>query len=490
MSHTNPSSPFLTAIIGAGFGGLGAGIRLRQAGRGPFVIFERANDLGGTWRDNTYPGCGCDVPSHLYSYSFDLNPSWSRTYSRQPEILEYLRNCAKKHNLYPHIRFNTAIRHLVFDEIKGLWKLIDQHGQTTLAQTVIMAIGPLNVPVFPKINGRENFGGVNFHSSQWDHHFDPTGKRVAVVGTGASAIQIVPAIAPEVSQLFVFQRTAPWIIPKNDRAYPEMARWLFKRAPLTQWILRELIYWLMELRGKGLFGSGVFARLGRAMALRHIRKSISDPALRQKVTPLYPMGCKRVLPSDDYYPALQRPNVELVTEPIAAIEEKGLLGKQGSRWEVDAIIYATGFEAAEFKNRGLTVIGREGRNLFEEWADTSAEAYLGTTVSGYPGLLLILGPNSGLGHNSVVHIMESQLNYILDYLKKKPASGYLDVKAAVQQSFNKKIQEALAQTVWANPCTSWYKTPSGKNTTLWPGHTTRFRKLTRQVNLEDYEIRN
>ena len=480
---------YRTAIIGADFAGLGAAIRLKKAGNHSFVILERASDVGGTWRDNTYPGCGCDVPSHLYSYSFEPNPAWSRAFSRQPEILNYIHACSKKYGLNKHIQFKTTVEHLVFDETKGYWLLTDQLGKTVTAKTVIAAIGPLNVPVFPKIKQRENFGGVFFHSSNWPKDFDPTGKRIAIIGTGASAIQIIPEIAPKAAQLFVYQRTAPWVLPKNDKQFSAFTKGLFKNFPSMQWLFREMIYWLMEVRGKGLFGNKLIGNIAAAIGKKHIRDSVADPVLREKVTPKYEIGCKRVLPSNDYYPALQRSNVELVTEPINMISERGISGKNGSQWDVDAIIYSTGFEASEFSNRGMTIIGRNGRNLFDEWKETGAEAYYGITVNGYPGLLFMTGPNTGLGHSSIIHMMESQLNYILDYLKQLdllPPHSFLDVKKNVQAAFNQKIQKALSGMVWSSGCKSWYQTASGKNTTIWPGHTYTYRKQTKRVNTADY----
>ena len=479
-----------TAIIGAGFAGLGAAIRLKAAGNNNFILFERAASVGGTWRDNVYPGCGCDVPSLLYSYSFELNPNWSRSFSKQPEILDYINYCVEKYNLLEHIQFHTAIQHLEFEERFGYWTLTDQDGQTTTAKTVVAAIGPLNVPIFPKINGWENFEGVFFHSSIWPQNFDPMGKRIAIIGTGASAIQLVPEIAPKAQQLYVFQRTAPWILPKRDRRFSTFTKNIFNRFPAIQRMLRELIYWLMELQGEGLFGNKTISNIATRIAKYHIKKSISDPVLREKVLPNYQIGCKRVLPSNNYYPALERPNVELVTEPIDTIETGAITSKKGNSREVDAIIYATGFEAAEFNNRGMTIIGRGGRNLFEEWKNTGAESFYGITTSGFPGLLFMLGPNTGLGHTSVIHMMESQLNYIIDYLEKLkalPANNYLDLKLDVQKDFNEKIQKRLANMVWASGCKSWYQTAAGKNTTLWPGHTYTYRKLTKRVDLEDYE---
>ncbi|MEO1263528.1 MAG: NAD(P)/FAD-dependent oxidoreductase [Bacteroidota bacterium] len=478
---------FHTAIIGAGFAGLGAGIKLKQSTNYSFIIFERASDVGGTWRDNIYPGCGCDVPSHLYSFSFERNPAWSRSFSKQPEILNYIRQCTTKYGLDKHIQYDTEIKHLFFDENQGFWILTDQRGNTVTAKTVIAALGPLNVPVFSKINGRENFGGVSFHSSEWNTNFDLAGKRVAIVGTGASAIQIVPAIADKVAQLTVFQRTPPWIMPKKDKEFGSFTKTVFKKIPTLNWLFREMIYWFMEARGKGFFGNDTILKLATWVAKMHINKSIADPVLREKVTPGYQIGCKRVLPSNDYYPALQKPNVELVTEPIDQVTGSGITGKDGTQWEFDAIVYATGFISAEYKGRGMDVIGRNGRNLFEEWNGTGPEAYYGIAASGYPGLMFILGPNSGLGHNSVIHIMESQINYIMDYLKHLPEGQFLDLKASVQDNYNRDLQQKLKNTVWSSGCSSWYQTAEGKNTTLWYGPTYTFRKLTRQIKLENYE---
>ena len=331
------------------------------------------------------------------------------------------------------------------------------------------------------------FKGKMMHTARWDDSYDISGQRVAIIGTGASAIQVVPSIAPIVSQLSVFQRTPPWVMPKRDKEFSGTFKKVFQLLPFLTWLYRELIYWFMELRGKGMFGNQTILKLATWVAKRHINQSISDPELRQKVTPQYQIGCKRVLPSDDYYPALERSNVELITEPVERISSDTLHGAQGSQWNPDILIYATGFEASEFNSRGMDIIGREGRNLFEEWKTTGAQAYYGITASGYPGLLFMLGPNTGLGHNSVIHMMESQLNYILDYLQKCPPDTFLDVKPALQKTFNEKLQQELTNTVWASGCQSWYQTPTGKNTTLWSGPTYQYRRLTRKVNLSDYE---
>ena len=486
------NNKYQVAIIGAGFAGIGAAIRLKKEGRQDFIILERAGGVGGTWRDNIYPGCGCDVPSHLYSYSFELNPNWSRSFSRQPEILAYIKKCAEKHDLEKYIRFNTEIINAVFDEKNGRWNLSDKQGNTISARVVISAIGPLNVPNIPAFKNQNIFKGTSFHSSEWDYDFNLNNKRVAVIGTGASAIQFVPEIAPQVKKLYLFQRTAPWVIPKMDHRYSAFSKFVFNKIPGTQRLLRELIYWLMELRGMGFFGNKLAANMATWLGKRHIRKSIKDPGLRKKVLPPYQIGCKRILPSDHYYPALERPNVELITEGIDSFQTNGIRSKTGLLREVDAIIYATGFHSSEFIHHSLKVTGRHGRQLMEEWKTTGPEAYYGITVSGYPGWLFMLGPNTGLGHTSVIHMMESQLNYIMDYLQKLEASptpfSFLDLKPAVQKQFNEHIQNKLSGMVWASGCKSWYQTSFGKNTTLWPGFTVTYRKETKKVQMADYEV--
>jgi len=484
---------FEVAIIGAGFAGVGAGIKLREKGQSSFVIFERATEIGGTWRDNTYPGCACDIPSFLYSYSFEPNHDWSRTFSRQGEILEYLKGCAEKYDILPHIQFNTSISKIRFDEGAGQWHIYDEEGRETIARSVISAAGPFNSAFFPDIKGRKSFQGESFHSLHWNHDYDLKGKRVAVIGTGASAIQFIPQIVQEVAELHIFQRTPPWIQPKMDNEFTEKAKAMFRKFPWYQRFWREFIYYFLENRGRAHFGNKRLRSKRTKEALAHLHASVKDPELRKKLTPDYEIGCKRVLISEDYYPAIQLPNVHLHTEGIAEIQEKGLETKESARIEVDAIIYGTGFYTTEFPE-AYQVIGRGGRNLHEEWKGSGAEAYYGISVSGYPNLLHMVGPNSGLGHNSIIHMMESQLNYILDYLDKldqtKEKSDYFDVKAHVQRQFNEKIQERLQKMVWTDGgCQSYYLlNRDGKNTSMWPGSTISYRKRTKKIQLEDYAL--
>ena len=487
----NPSHPiYEVAIIGAGFGGIATAIRLKQLGKTSFVILEKAKEVGGTWRDNTYPGCACDVPSHLYSFSFALNPKWSRMFSGQKEILAYLKSCVAKHGLETYIRYQTEVVRLEFVEDGGYWQVTNQNGTTLSAKVIVSATGPLNRVHIPKLPGMENFMGKAFHSAQWDSTFDWTGKEIAVIGTGASAVQMVPAMAPKVGQLFLFQRTAPWVTPRLDRNISKIEKSLFSGVPMVQHVVRSAQYWTRELIGLAFFGNIPLRRLATFIAIQHIKKGIKDPTLRQKVTPQYEIGCKRVLVSDDYYPALARPNVELVTQGIANIKANSIVTTDGQERKVDAIIYGTGFVAAELL-LDMDVLGLGGRNLRDEWKAKSVEAYYGMTVSGFPNLLMLLGPNSGLGHNSVVHMIESQVNYLIDYLKTLEALGaehYLDVKLESQEAFNKKIQAELnSRSVWATGgCSSWYYDSKGKNTTLWSGLTVRYRRETKTMIKVDY----
>ncbi len=478
------------AIIGAGFAGLGAAIRLLQQGRTSLVVFERAAEVGGTWRENTYPGCACDVASPLYSFSFAPNPRWSRLYSPQPEILQYIRDTVEKFNVRPYIRFNTDIVRTEFSEETGRWTLTDRTGNTTTARVVIGALGPLNRPSIPKLTGIETFTGKAFHSAQWDHTVDFAGKRVAVIGTGASAIQIVPELANVVGHLTVYQRTAPYVRPRPDRAFGAGQQRLFSALPVSQQAHRELIYWVNELGGLAFLGNKTLARFGTSQLLKHIEDTISDPELRRKVTPDYQMGCKRVLVSSEYYPALNRSNVDLVTERIREVTPTGIVTTDGTEHPADIIVYSTGFVAADIVS-DLNIIGRQGRSLFQDWLQTGAQAYKGITVSGFPNLLFLVGPNTGLGHNSIIHMIESQVNYVLDYLRLLDRAGddaFLDVKPAVQQAYNNQLQEDLKTTVWASGCQSWYLNKAGRNTTIWPKLTVDYRQETARVDPADYEV--
>ncbi|MDX2001987.1 MAG: NAD(P)/FAD-dependent oxidoreductase [Chitinophagales bacterium] len=482
---------YQVGIIGAGFAGLVAALRLKKEGKNSFVIFERASEPGGTWRDNTYPGCACDVPSHLYSIADELNPDWSYSFSTQPEIWAYMKHVVAKHQLDRHIRYESDIVELTFMQDLGLWRVVDKNGNLTNVKLVIAATGPLNRPNKPHFKGLETFAGKVFHTAEWDHSYDLKGKKVGVVGTGASAIQVIPSIAPMVSHLTVFQRTAPWVTPRRDRRITSIEKRIFKTLPFLQKLHREGIYWSRELFGLAFMGNDRLNRFGQRMALRMIDKQVKDAELRKKLRPNFKLGCKRVLVADNYYETYNRANVSLVTEGLDHFTTTGIVTKDGKEYPLDAVILSTGFVAADIELY-TTIKGLDGRNLIEEWRQKGAEAFHGITVSGYPNLAFLLGPNTGLGHNSVIHMMESQMNYIIDYLKllesKGSSNAYLNVDEVRQKQHNNDLQEKLKHTVWASGCSSWYLNAQGKNTTLYPGLTVSYRKETRKVNPEDYHV--
>lgn len=473
-------------IIGAGFGGILAGIKLKEAGIEDFVILEKDTGVGGTWWANTYPGCACDVQSHLYSYSFEPNPDWSYMFGRQEEIRDYLQHCVDKYGLAPHIRLSTEVKRAEWRESVNRWRVRAGNGTTYSAPILISAIGGLSRPAYPDIPGLERFTGHTIHSARWDPDLDLAGKRVAVIGTGASAIQIVPDIAPTVAELFLFQRTPPWVIPRPDRKITRAEKWLYRKLPFTQKLFRWLLYWRLEGRATAFV---LFPRLTRFvewLGRWNISRGIPDPGLRLKVVPGFPAGCKRVLLSDDYYPALTRGNVHLVTRKIREITEDGIVTSDGVETSLDAIVLCTGFQATNPVPEGL-FIGRQGLDLTQRWHG-GMEAYKGMSVSGFPNLFILNGPNTGLGHNSVVFMLEAEMRYVMDALAKMSINGIpvLEVRRGVELAFNRKIQSRLSGTVWASGCKSWYLDENGRNTTLWPGFTVEYWFRTRRFCLEDY----
>jgi cation diffusion facilitator CzcD-associated flavoprotein CzcO len=475
------------AIIGTGFGGLGAAIRLRQEGVRDVVLFERANEVGGTWRDNSYPGCSCDVQSHLYSFSFAPNPDWGHSFSPQSEIWAYLRRCARDFGVLPHIRFNHTVTDAAWDDAAAFWRIETSRGSYT-ADALVMAAGALSEPVVPHLRGLERFRGKTFHSARWDHDYDLTGRRVAVVGTGASAIQFVPEIQPAVERLSVFQRTPPWIIPRNDRALTGIERHLFRRFPLTQRAARSSIYLFRELFLLGFRYPGL-ARLVEAHARLYLRRSVADPSLRKKLTPDYRIGCKRILLSNDYLPALTRANVEVVSEAIEEVREHSIVDAAGAERETDAIIFGTGFRATD-PPFARSVRGRDGRNLAEVWAG-SPRAHLGTTVTGFPNFFMLMGPNTGLGHSSVVLMMEAQIEHVIAALKhmRREGASAIEPHAAAQSAFVAEVERRMEGTVWtAGGCASWYMDSTGRNAALWPDFTWRFRRRAVRLDPEEYAL--
>lgn len=468
------------AIIGAGFSGIAMARYLKQSGREDFTIFEKGDDVGGTWRDNTYPGVACDVPSNLYSFSFALNPDWSRSYSGGWEINQYIRRTAEELGAIEHIRFSTAVTAANWDEGDQLWRCQSSAGPFT-ADFLIGAMGPLSEPMIPELPGIEQFAGPSFHSQQWDHEYDLTGKRVAVVGTGASAIQFVPQIQPEVAELHLYQRTPPWILPRSERSLTGFEHKLFRRLPFTQRIVRASVYSFLEMRVIGFVKQRRIMKMLSFGAKLNIRRHIKDKALRKKVTPDFDFGCKRVLMANNYYPALAKKNVEVITHGVTEVRENSIVASDGSEREIDAIIWGTGFfvtDNPEWQN----IRGRDGRSLTETWAPTGMRSYLGTLVPNFPNTFLVIGPNTGLGHSSMVYMIESNAEYIVSVLDHVEASGAksFEVTEETVEDFEADVMRRSKGTVWTSGgCSSWYLDASGRNTTLWPDFTFRFRKLCR-----------
>jgi cation diffusion facilitator CzcD-associated flavoprotein CzcO/acetyl esterase/lipase len=475
------------AIIGSGFSGIGMAIKLKEAGNHAFVILEKAQDIGGTWRENTYPGCACDVPSHMYSFSWERNPSWSRMFATQPEILDYLKHCVDKYGLAPHLRFGAEMREAVFDEVNDMWELRTTDGHRFTARVVVSAMGALHRPAVPALPGIDRFRGVSFHSAEWRHDVDLTGKRVAVIGTGASAIQFVPKVAPLAAQLTLFQRTPAWVLPKLDHPIGKFVQTLFRHVPGAMRGFRNFLYWRQEFLGLGFVHPRLMEQ-AKKMALAHMERQISDPGLRAKVTPSYTIGCKRILISNDYFPALTRPNVEVVTSGIAQVREDSIVGNDGIEYPVDTIIYGTGFRVTELLTP-VRFVGRGGIDLNDTWR-AGAQAYLGLMSARFPNLFMLLGPNTGLGHNSVVFMAEQQIRYVMDCLRimREQNKTSIEVQADAQRRFNDELQRRLKTTVWSTGCKSWYLDENGRNVTLWPGFTFEYWNRMRKVNAAHYRF--
>jgi cation diffusion facilitator CzcD-associated flavoprotein CzcO len=491
-----PAAPAATAqrttevgvcIVGSGFSGLGMAISLLRDGVDDFVVLERAGDVGGTWRDNTYPGCACDVPSHLYSFSFEPNPTWTRTFSPQPEIHRYLRHCAAKYGVLPHIRFHHELLDAQWDEREQRWFVETSQGDYA-ARVLIAATGALSDPSVPDIPGLQSFTGRVFHSARWDHDYDLRGRRVAVVGTGASAIQFVPRIQPLVAELKLFQRTPAWIMPHPDRGLTALERRVYSLLPMLQLAMRAGIYWGRETFVVGFLRNRM--AIAERIARRHLRNQVGDPELRRKLTPRYTMGCKRILISDEFYPALQQANVEVVTEGIREVRERSVVGADGTEREVDAIIFGTGFQVTDMPV-AWRIRDAAGARLADVWQG-SPQAYVGSAVAGFPNFFLMLGPNTGLGHTSQVFMIESQINYVSGALRHMRSQGVaaLEVRTEAQDAYNEELQRRLQGTVWnSGGCRSWYLDRNGRNSTLWPGFTWAFRQRTRHFRPEDYILR-
>jgi cation diffusion facilitator CzcD-associated flavoprotein CzcO len=481
----NEGGPTTAVIIGAGFAGVCMGIKLKRAGI-PFVILEKAGRVGGVWRDNTYPGAACDIPSHLYSFSFEPRPDWSHKYAPQAEIYSYLEDCVRKYGLLDHIRFGTEVTDAEFDESAKAWRVGFNGGQQLEAKFLLTATGQLSRPAQPKLPGLETFTGTHFHSARWNHRHDLRGRRVAVIGTGASAIQFVPEIAPRVAKLHVFQRSAPYVLPKPDRPYTPLERFLYRSLPMVLAASRTRQYAYHEMRVIP-FTYGRIMSMYEGMFRAQLRKQVPDEALREKLLPDYRMGCKRILISNDWYPTLQRENVELVTVGVKEVRGNRLVDVEDRDYDVDTIIFGTGFKASQFLSP-VRVRGLDGCELNDAWAD-GADAYLGLSVAGFPNMFILYGPNTNLGHNSIIYMVESQTEYVLAAMRHLHATGaaYLAIREEVQSDFSRRVHDQLDKSVWAAGCTSWYLSPGGKNTNNWPGFSFQYRRRTRYFDPAHYE---
>ncbi len=478
-------------VVGAGLGGLCVGAHLTKAGIEDYVVLERAARVGGTWRDNSYPGCACDTPVAMYQFSFARTLKWSHLFPRQAQVHQYTEDVADLCGVRPHLRLGQGAATAQWDDARARWRVTTTSGEVHEARALVMALGQLNRPQLPDIEGRSSFAGPAFHSARWDHSVDLAGKRVAVIGSAASAIQLIPEVAKIAGRLTVFQRTPNWIVPRLDREVTACEQRILTKSPEVPASEREHLYLAAELLFWQVFE---YTQEGREwyteQALNHLQMQVPDAELRRKLTPNYPIGCKRVLFADDYYPALMRPNVSLVTDPIAQILPEGVVTKDGVTHAVDAIVYATGFETTGW-HWSVDVAGRGGVKLSEAWKD-GPEAYLGITVADFPNLFILYGPNTNLGHNSITFMLERQTEYIVQCLEAMRARGLatIEVTRAAQDRFNRELQARLAKTTWADPsCGSWYKTADGRITQNWGSHTRDYRKATQQVAWGDYEVR-
>jgi cation diffusion facilitator CzcD-associated flavoprotein CzcO len=477
-------------IIGGGFSGLCMAIKLREAGMNSFLLIEKSDDIGGTWYDNRYPGCACDIPSHLYSFSFEPSPDWSRMYPGQKEIHDYLKRCVARYEVAPNIRLNTPFHEAIWDEGNAVWHVTAGGGMRIRSRVLVSGIGGLHVPHYPEVKGIERFAGPAFLSSTWNYDVDLAGKNVAVVGTGASAIQFVPQVAPRVGKLYLFQRTPPWIVPRMDFPFEEKWKQRFRRFPLIMRAFRQFIFWRQEFRVLGFLGNRFVRTKATEIATHQLEKQIPDPKLRAALKPNYELGCKRVLVSDDFYPALTRPNVELVTDGITEVREHSIVTADGVERPIDVLIFGTGFRATE-PLIGVRLVGRGGVEIHDAWRERMS-AYLGVTVAGFPNLFLLLGPNTGLGHNSVVLMIEAQVRYVMSCLSlmKRRKKRVLEVRPETQKQFVADIYRRLEGTVWqSGGCRSWYQDPrTGENTTLWPGSVVAYVRRTKSASPADYRL--
>ena len=474
-------------IIGTGFAGMGMAIKLKESGRDDFVVLEKAHDVGGTWRDNTYPGCECDIPSHMYSFSHELNNDWSKSFSGQPEIWAYMRKVADKHDLRKMIDFGVEVEGASWDEAAKRWT-IHTNGLTYVARVLVAGVGGLHIPNIPEVTGTDTFDGPMFHSARWDHNVDLKDKKVVVIGTGASAIQFIPIIAQEVGELTVFQRTPAWVLPKKDKPTSSLKKTAFSNVPGAMRAYRNALYWGLESRAIAFNGHLNVLPFAEKIVTRYLKKAIPDEELRAKLTPDYRLGCKRVLQSNTYYPTFLRDNVDLNTDGVAEIVSDGVIDKNGVKHEADVIIWGTGFHVIDAFDY-LSIKGREGRDLATQFKEGGVETYLGMTIHGFPNLYFMLGPNTALGHNSVVFMIEQQTKYIIRMLDEMQLRGAAAAEATLeaQTEFNVEVQKRVSKGIWTTGgCTSWYLDSHGKNRTIWPKFTFQYWWETRKVNAPDF----
>ena len=475
-------------IIGSGFAGIGMGVQLKRAGFDSFVILERGPEVGGTWRSNTYPGCACDVPSHLYSFSYEKNPDWSRMYPTQVEIWNYLKAVAAKHGLRESMRFNSEVREAVFDPGENRWRVTTAAGEVLAPRILISCMGGLSRPQRPAIAGLDRFAGPAFHSSEWDHTVDFAGKRVGVIGTGASAIQFVPRIVPHAARLHLFQRTPPWVLPKPDRPIKGWERAAFRWLPGYMWGFRNWLYWRQEIFGIGYTLKPEYLKFAEGIALRYLKRAVPDPGVRAKLTPQYRIGCKRVLLSNDYLQSLAQPNVDVVTERVTEVRERSVVTADGVERDVDVLVYGTGFRTLDFTSP-VRFVGPEGVDLAEVWR-SRPRAYFGVATAGFPNLFFITGPNSRVANNSIVFMIEAQIRYVVACLRHLRATGArtMGVRQESQDAFNLALAARARRTVFATGCKSWYLDEKGESPVLWPGFSSEYWWRARRPRTSDFVV--
>ena len=488
--HANEDISLDVLIVGAGFSGLCMGIKLLEVGRKDFLIIEKSGEVGGTWWENRYPGCACDVPSHLYSFSFERNPEWTRMFASAPEIHEYLKSCVERYGLAPYLRLKTRFEEAAWNEEESVWQVRAGENLRIRARVLVSGVGALHVPRYPAIPGVEQFAGPAFHSATWRPEVDLAGKTIAVIGTGASAVQFVPQIVPRAGKLYLFQRTPPWIIPRRDFAIPAKWRKRFRNLPGFTWAFRQFLFWSLEWRVLAFLGNVRVRKIFERLALGHLQRYVQDPKLRAALTPDYEIGCKRILLSDDFYPALNQRHVELVTGKIEEIRSNSVVTADGVERPVDVLIFGTGFQVTE-PFIGMRLFGRGGVEIHDAWRN-GMSAYLGVTVNGFPNFFILLGPNTGLGHNSVVLMIEAQVQYVMKCLElmRERNRKSMEIRPETQKRFASRTRERLRRTVWqAGGCRSWYQdTQTGENTALWPGSVIGYQRRMRSVAANEYDL--